>query len=304
MKLSMSSGRITLALASLAAVGLLACGDESIPELKVGTGSACGAAVLLQTYAGLGQKGVVRTSLTDSLAIQLITSTGQPVGGSVVKWSSSATQATMSPTSNTTNSLGIARSRWTLGQTAGVQTASASVDCAPNPVSFTAIATPGAPTFARAQANVDAQTGVILQRLPVDIKMLIVDNFDNPVPTTPADGATPAVYITVQFMYATAGDSGTIIPLTVDSTTTTGQCGTSCSTTTNLGSTTIKWGTADGNGLITAIWTLGTRVGAQAVRVQATGAGSFTRLTATGTASAPAPAAPAPTNHESPPALR
>jgi hypothetical protein len=251
MKASTFPRRSSLVFATAIAVGLIACAEEKAPELIIGTATGANNAPTFgvkcaKNSGGDGQQGTVRNNLADSLCVRVVTNTGFPVGGVRVLWSSAAPAASMSPTSSNTNDNGEAKSRWTLGQLAGPQTAQGSADNTPNPVVFAATARAGS---ASRQVILDGneQTSVINRQLPTPLLIQVVDNFDNPV----ADA-------TITFL--AFGDSGRV---------------------TTTGSDTTAVTNADGRA--TGTWTLGIATPLQAVRSQVPGTGTV-RFTATTTA--------------------
>ena len=90
------------------------------------------------TASGDAQTGPVGEALPNDLRI-IVTRDGSPQSGVTVNWST--TTGSLAPTSGPTGGDGIAASSWTLGPTAGAQTAQATVTGATgSPVTFTATA--------------------------------------------------------------------------------------------------------------------------------------------------------------------
>jgi galactose oxidase len=87
--------------------------------------------------SGNGQNGPVGVPLTDSLVVMVKDAQGQPLKGVSVAWSASS--GSVSSSSVTTGADGHAAVRWTLGNTAGEQSASATAGDLPA-VGFTATA--------------------------------------------------------------------------------------------------------------------------------------------------------------------
>jgi plastocyanin len=95
------------------------------------------------TASGDAQTGPVSEALPNDLRI-VVTRDGSPQPGVTVTWSTAS--GSLTPTSGPTDDGGIAASTWTLGPTAGAQTAQATVAGATgSPVTFSATATGGAP---------------------------------------------------------------------------------------------------------------------------------------------------------------
>jgi plastocyanin len=95
------------------------------------------------TASGDAQTGPVSVALPNDLRI-IVTRDGSPQAGVTVNWST--TTGSLAPTSGPTGGDGIAASSWTLGPTAGAQSAQATVAGATgSPVTFSATATAGPP---------------------------------------------------------------------------------------------------------------------------------------------------------------
>lgn len=111
------------------------------PDVVFQGTAASATANVVTVVAGNGQTGEAGTPLADSLSIQVNDAFGNPVAGAAVTWTTAG--GSLSPATGTTNGTGLARTRWTLGETAGSQTVTASVAGVPDPVSFSATATQG-----------------------------------------------------------------------------------------------------------------------------------------------------------------
>ena len=128
------SHRCTAGLAAatlLNALGMAACKDSLEPLNLAGNPAAA------SVSSGNLQNGIVGTTLADSLVVAVTDSTGKPVPGFVVSWS--ATAGTLSQTVDTTDAAGKSSVAWTMGDTPGVFTATATVANLPA-VTFTASA--------------------------------------------------------------------------------------------------------------------------------------------------------------------
>lgn len=189
-----------------------AAGDQQI-SVATGTsgpnvvfhGSAAPATANVATaVGGNAQSGQAGTALNDSLVIQVTDEFDNPVSDAVVTWTTGS--GTMSPSTTTTNSGGVARSRWTLGDDAGPQQAFATVAGIADPVSFTATATAG-PTPALAidrQPSVAARSGEVLARQPrIQLQS-----------AAGQDLATAGVAITAALSGATGNVTGTTTTIT------------------------------------------------------------------------------------------
>ena len=95
------------------------------------------------TKSGDAQTGPIGQALPNDLRI-VVTRDGQPEPAVAVTWSTGS--GFMTPTTAQSDADGLSASSWTLGNTAGVQTATASVPGATgSPLTFTATATDGGP---------------------------------------------------------------------------------------------------------------------------------------------------------------
>jgi hypothetical protein len=124
------------------------------------------------TNSGDGQTAPVGQALADALRV-LVTVDGEPQPGVSVTWST--TDGSVAPASVATDSDGIGATTWTLGPTAGAQTALATLEGAGGaPVTFTATATPAVTTIAMAPTgDGDRQTAAPGQALPDQLRVLV-----------------------------------------------------------------------------------------------------------------------------------
>ncbi len=129
------------------------------------------------TPSGDGQTAEVATLLPNPLRV-VVTENGSPVSGRSVAWST--TSGSVASTSNT-DAAGIATTQWTLGQLAGLRSASATLSGAGgSPVGFSATATSGAAATI-AKSGGDTQFGIVNFDLPNPLRARAADQFDNPV---------------------------------------------------------------------------------------------------------------------------
>lgn len=104
--------------------------------------AAPGPAANLVRVSGDAQTGEAGQPLRDSLVVKVTDRFGNPVAGTSVQWAATSGGGTLSPATVTTGASGLASSRWTLGPTAGTQSATATAaGLAGSPVTFTATAT-------------------------------------------------------------------------------------------------------------------------------------------------------------------
>jgi adhesin/invasin len=137
-----------------------------------------GAPAVIEIVSGGGQRSTVTTSLPAPLVVRVTDALGNAVPAVAVSFS--ATGGTVAPSTSTTNSDGRASASWTMPQTAGVYTASASV-AGVAAVNFGATASPGSAAAVSAVAG-DGQTGVAGTALPTVLTVRVTDVFANAVP--------------------------------------------------------------------------------------------------------------------------
>lgn len=130
---------------------------------------------------GDNQSATVGTQLPDPLEVRVTDASGEPVRGVAVAWAVTSGNGDIATTS-TTNSQGEAQAVWILGETAGNQTAAATVEGL-QPVSFTATATAAAPA-AISIIGGDDQEGATGAALPNPLTVEVVDEFGNPTTGT------------------------------------------------------------------------------------------------------------------------
>lgn len=129
--------RIAAAVGAAAVVGACGSGGD--------TGPTQSPLVIAKaaTKSGDAQTGPIGQALPNDLRI-VVTRDGQPEPAVAVTWS--AGSGFMTPTTAQSDADGVSASSWTLGNTAGAQTATASVTGATgSPLTFTATATDGGP---------------------------------------------------------------------------------------------------------------------------------------------------------------
>jgi len=159
---------------------IAARGLASAPGFTGGGGGGGGATVAIAratTNSGNGQTAMVATALPMPLRV-MVTENGSPVSGRSVAWSTTGGSVTAS---SSTDGTGIATAQWTLGQTAGPQSANATLSGASgSPVGFTAAASAG-PAASVAKAGGDAQSGFVNFALTNPLLARAADQFGNPV---------------------------------------------------------------------------------------------------------------------------
>jgi plastocyanin len=132
------------------------------------------------TASGDAQTGVVATALANPLRV-LVTLSGAALAGDTVTWAAVGTGASVSPPKSVTDASGIATTSWTLSQTAGSQSATATLAGATgSPVTFSATGAPGAASQI-SQVSGDGQSAVIGVAFANPLVVKISDQFGNGV---------------------------------------------------------------------------------------------------------------------------
>jgi adhesin/invasin len=209
-----------------ALVGLNACGsDDSTGTFSQATPTA------LAVTAGSAQTGFVTGPLADNLQVTLTDANGLAVVGSPVVWTVTSGGGTLSADSVTTDTVttdafGESNVSWTLGNTAGAQTVTAAAAGSPTlSASFTATAV--MPSFAIDSGN--NQTAAAKDTVAAPIAIIVTDANGDPVQN-----------VAVDFAVASGG----------------GFLGDSAATVTAI---------TDSHGIASAVWVLGSTLGAQTV---------------------------------------
>jgi adhesin/invasin len=203
-----------------------------------------GNASAMALSGGNNQTGTVGADLATPLAVLVTDNLGNPVQGVTVGWATG--NGSVNPASSQTNASGIATTVWTLGGTAGPQTATGAVaGLTGSPVTFNATATAGA-AASLAKNNGDSQNATVNTAVAVAPQVLVTDQFGNPVSG-------------VSVTFAVTGGGGSV---------------------TGAAQTTNAAGLAS-----VGSWTLGTAAGANTLQASVTGLTSVT-FSATGTAGA------------------
>ncbi len=173
-------------------------GGPSPSTVTVGRGPA----------SGNNQSGTVGQPLSQPIQV-IVRRDGGAEAGTQVTWATQATAGTLNPVSSTTDAAGLASSSWTLGTTAGAQTATATVSGATgSPVSFMATAaTAAASSLAMASGN--NQSGQTGDALASPLVVRVIDPFGNGVTGTPVTWAVTGGTATVNPTSSTTGLTGT-----------------------------------------------------------------------------------------------
>ncbi len=142
------------------------------------TGNA-GTASQLVVTGGNTQTGMVGVALTNALVVTVRDANGNPVAGQTVTFATTSGGALATPTA-TTNAQGQAQTTFTLGNTAGTQTVTASVAGITTPASFTFMGT-AAVASSIVLVSGNAQTGAVNTTLAQPLTLEVRDAFGNPI---------------------------------------------------------------------------------------------------------------------------
>lgn len=127
-----------------------------------------GAAAVLELVSGDGQSALAGTALPDPLVVRAHDADGNPVADLPVTWVVGEGGGGLAPATSATDADGRASTRWTLGPSAGRNTATAVISGV-GTVGFTATGDPGAPPglTLEVQPSESAVRGVVLAVQPV-----------------------------------------------------------------------------------------------------------------------------------------
>ena len=130
---------------------------------------------------GAGQQDTVKHALKSPFVAKVSDQYGNAVPNVVVSWARTAGTGSLSGTSSTTNSDGLASIGYTLGAQPGPETVTASVSGVASPATFGAQAIPAGPAGISIAAG-DAQSGRVLQPLGAPFVVRVTDETGSPVP--------------------------------------------------------------------------------------------------------------------------
>jgi adhesin/invasin len=138
-------------------------------------GSAAGVLIV----SGNGQTAAPGATLPEPLVVQVIDEGGNPVVGAAVTWVVTAGGGTLDPATGPTDGSGQASTTWTLGSTAGANTAQAIVSGV-GQAAFTATAAAGTPSVIRIVSG-NGQSGPAGAALGAQLVVQVLDDAENPV---------------------------------------------------------------------------------------------------------------------------
>jgi len=155
-------------------------GKTAVPPITVRATASAGAAVGLVVVSGDAQRGAAGTPLSKPLVVRVVDATGNGVADTELELSPS--DGSVPDTSIHTDSLGMARIRWTLGHSAGDHSLAIHLDGIERLFKLTAVARPAAPanlSFDDAPGESKSSHGK-----GKHLVALVTDAFGNPVPDT------------------------------------------------------------------------------------------------------------------------
>lgn len=157
-------------------------GGRSIPPITMTARALAGAPAGVIVVGGNAQRGPAGAQLKKSIAIRVVDVTGSGVADAAIVLSPSG--GTLSDSALQTDSLGLARTRWTLGHSAGEYTLAIHLDGLTKLVKLTARATPAAPANLSFD-DAPPLTGKRAHETPskgMRLFALVTDLYGNPVP--------------------------------------------------------------------------------------------------------------------------
>jgi hypothetical protein len=152
-------------------------GKTAVPPVTIRASAEAGEAVGVVVVSGEGQRGVAGATLPKPLVVRVVDATGNGVADAELELSPS--EGTVPDTSVHTDSLGVARIRWTLGHAAGDHALAVHLDGVEKLFKLTAVAHPAAPAnLSFDDAPGEAKSG----HKPKHLVALVTDAYGNPVP--------------------------------------------------------------------------------------------------------------------------
>jgi len=152
-------------------------GKSAVPPITLRASARAGAPVGLVVVSGDGQRGVAGEPLPKALVVRVVDATGNGVADTELQLLPS--DGTVPDTSVHTDSLGVARIRWTLGHSAGDHALAVHLDGIEKSLKISAVARPAAPanlSFDDAPAEKGARVK------GKHLLALVTDAYGNPVP--------------------------------------------------------------------------------------------------------------------------
>jgi adhesin/invasin len=156
--------------------------------------------------SGNNQTAAPSTTLPEDLVVAVVDADSNPVVAAAVTWVVTAGGGTLAPTTGTTDANGRAATKWTLGASAGTNTAQAIVSGV-GQAEFTATAAAGTASVIRVVSGND-QTGQAGTRLASELVVQVLDAGENPVSGVPVTWTVASGGGSVSPASATTGADG------------------------------------------------------------------------------------------------
>jgi hypothetical protein len=164
-----------------------------IPPVTLTASALAGAAAAISVTAGDNQKAPAGAELGKAIVLRVADANGSGVGGATLTLSSSG--GALFDTLLTTDSLGVARIRWTMGHSAGDYSLAVHVEGVKRLLKVTARATPAQAAnlaFDDAPVEKHARAATKMKKLVA----LVTDVYGNPVPDARVNFSTKAGVVT------------------------------------------------------------------------------------------------------------
>jgi len=176
---------------AVVSLGLAACGGDGGGHKRPSVPAS------ITIVSGNSQTGVAGSALPAALNVSVKDSSGRAVAGASVSWAVIAGGGSVTPTTSTTDSAGVATTNWTLGAALGANRATATVGTLPA-VGFDATGVAG-PAASVSIVSGNGQGGAVGTELPAALTVRVTDS-----------GARPVAGVTVTWAVTAGG--GTVTP--------------------------------------------------------------------------------------------
>ncbi|WP_420904236.1 beta strand repeat-containing protein [Candidatus Magnetaquiglobus chichijimensis] len=188
----------TFTLGTTAGTQTITVSASGFPSVTFTQTANAGAAASLAADSGTGQSGTVDTNLANPFGVIAKDAYNNVVSGATVTFAVAGGGGSLSSTTANTNSSGIATSTLKLGQTAGVNSVTASVAGVANPVTFTATGNAGAAT--QVVLGASSSTVSATSANQVTLTGTLKDSFGN---TVTSDNTTVVTFVLDSTSYGT-----------------------------------------------------------------------------------------------------
>jgi len=166
-------------------------GKTAVPPITLRASARAGAAVGFAIVSGDGQRGVAGEPLAKAIVVRVVDATGNGVADQELQLLPS--DGTVPDTSVHTDSLGLARIRWTLGHSAGDHSLAVHLDGIEKLLKISAVARPASP----ANLSFDDAPGEKGSHVKgKHLVALVTDDYGNPVPNVRLNFSTQSGSVT------------------------------------------------------------------------------------------------------------